>query len=113
LVGSAVACIALTYESAAVPFALILACSTSAFGLLWGPTMALAADVYERLGIDRLLAFGFMNVSGGLGIALGSIGAGTIAQFWSASLAFVAAAGLCVGTFAVLVVAPPDKLARS
>lgn len=79
---------------------LILAVST--FGLLWGPAMAFASDVYDHVRVPQVIGFGVMNVAGGTGLLLGAAAGGLIADHAGDAAAYATVAAICLTTFAAL-----------
>jgi predicted MFS family arabinose efflux permease len=102
LIASAAASVALSFVQSAFPLAVVFACEVSIFGLMWGPAMALAADVHDRLGIEQLVTFGVMNVCASTGIVAGSAGGAAVAQLWGETTTYIAIAAICVVTALLL-----------
>jgi MFS family permease len=77
-------------------------CAIAAYGALWGPAMALASHVYDDAGVSQVLAFALMGVAGAVGIIVGSIAAGGIADLAGDTSAYALLAGMCFATVLML-----------
>jgi hypothetical protein len=64
--------------------------------------MALASHVYDDAGVSQVLAFALMGVAGAVGIIVGSIAAGGIADLAGDTSAYALLAGMCFATVLML-----------
>ena len=81
--------------------ATIVVCSF-ALGAFWAPSMSLASDEAEALGLDYAFAFAIINLAWAPSQVLGSAGSGLLADATSDTAAYLALACLFVLTFALL-----------
>ena len=76
-------------------------CSFS-LGAFWAPSMSLASDEAERLGLDYAFGFAIINLAWAPAQVAGSAGGGKLADATSDSVAYLVLAGLFLLTFAFL-----------
>jgi MFS family permease len=81
-----------------------VAASNAAF---WAPAMALLSDEADAHGLDQGLAAALVSIAWALGQIVGSGAGGAIAKATGDGVPTLVAAGLCIGTLAVLVVRSP------
>ena len=79
----------------------IVVCSFS-LGAFWAPSMSLASDEAERLGLDYAFGFAIINLAWAPAQVAGSAGGGKLADATSDSAAYLVLAGLFLLTFAFL-----------
>jgi MFS family permease len=73
-----------------------------AFGGFYTPGMALASDRAEAAGLAQGLGFGIINTAWALGNVTGPSAGGALAGAFGDSVPYLAAAGLCAATLAVV-----------
>jgi MFS family permease len=102
LIGVLVACFALPAPGRAwVLGACVVVCAALA-GMLWAPAMALLSDGAEHAGVAQGMAFGLINLAWGGGQVGGAAGGAWIADATSDVVPYLLLAGLCAGTFALV-----------
>jgi MFS family permease len=81
--------------------ALVVAAGVS-FGSFWTPAMSLLADEAEHTGLEYAYAFAIINLAWAPGQALGSSGAGALAEVSSDAVPYLLMSATCLSTFALL-----------
>jgi MFS family permease len=102
IAASAVVAVAFAFASSTAAVGVLVVLAALAFGSLFTPGLTLIAEGAERAGIAQALAFGTMSAAWALGNIIGPAGGGALARATSDRTAFLAAAGICVATLAVL-----------
>jgi MFS family permease len=72
------------------------------FGSFWTPAMSLLADEAEHRGLEYAYAFALINLAWAPGQALGSSGAGALAELTSDTVPYLVLSATCLLTFALL-----------
>jgi MFS family permease len=83
-------------------FALGIAVCSFSLGAFWAPSMSLASDQAEVLGLDYAFGFAIINLAWAPAQVAGSAGGAKLADATSDSAAYFALAGLFLLTFALL-----------
>ncbi len=113
LIGVLVACFALPAPGRAwVLGACVVVCAALA-GMLWAPAMALLSDGAEHAGVAQGMAFGLINLAWGGGQVGGAAGGAWIADATSDVVPYLLLAGLCAGTFALVLRNPAVRCVAS
>lgn len=73
-------------------------CAVTAYGVMWGPTIALVSRAYGSVGVSQVFGFALMQTTIGVGIFLGAAAGGRIAQSAGDAVAAGLFAAVCVGT---------------
>jgi predicted MFS family arabinose efflux permease len=110
LLGSIPATLAIPWPSSARLLSILVVLAITAYGVVWGPAMALVSHVNEQAGVAHPLGFALMNACAGLGIVIGAAGGGIVAQLAGDFAAYSLAAAMCLATVVTLARArPPDE----
>jgi predicted MFS family arabinose efflux permease len=86
--------------------------ATTIYGAMWGPAMAYVSQSYARARIPQLFGFSVMAFTSGLGLILGTAGAGVVTEHAGVAVAGVLAAAIAGAAF-VSLVRTTGSLARS
>ena len=83
-------------------FAAAIVLCSFALGAFWAPSMSLASDEAEALGLDYAFGFAIINLAWAPAQVLGSAGGGQLADATSDTAAYLVLASLFLLTFALL-----------
>jgi MFS family permease len=72
------------------------------YGVMWGPAMALVSSSFERAGVGQSACFALMNLTGGLGVLVGSAAGSAIAARAGDATAYLFVAAICLATYALV-----------
>jgi MFS family permease len=100
LAASAVAAAALGAASAAVAVAVLVCLASIAFGSLYTPSMSLASNRAEMVGLAQGLSYGVVNSAWAFGELVGPTGGGALAEASGDAAPYLVGASLCALTLA-------------
>ena len=83
-------------------FAVGIAVLSFALGAFWAPSMSLASDEAEALGLDYAFGFAIINLAWAPSQVVGSAGGGRLADTTSDAAVYLVLAALFLLTFALL-----------
>jgi MFS family permease len=81
-----------------LPLSTLGATSVVIAGVLWAPAMALVSHAYQERGITQVLGFSMMNLTSGIGVVIGAIAAGALADYVTNAASYAALLVLVVAT---------------
>lgn len=84
------------------PLAVAVVCAVTAYGVLWGPAMALASNLYQDAGTTHVFGFALMALTSGIGLSVGASAGGRLAEFAGDEGAYALVAIACAATVPVL-----------
>jgi MFS family permease len=102
LAGAAVAAALLGLVSASVPLMVVAVVGAVSFASLYAPAMALISDRAEAAGLAMALAFGLMNTAWALGVVLGPMLGGALADAFDDPVPYFLCSLLAAGTLAAI-----------
>jgi MFS family permease len=102
LAGGALAMLLLPWPSQEWQLVAALVLSVPLIGFLWTPSIALAGEGAESLGVEPGFAFALTNMAWALGQAAGSAGSAGLAQATSDEVPYLLLAALCATTLVTL-----------
>jgi MFS family permease len=76
--------------------------AVAAYGVLFGPAMALASHAYEQAAVAQVFGFAFIGLMFASGFFVGSAAGGEIAHLAGDATAYALVAGACVATIVAL-----------
>jgi MFS family permease len=100
LAASALAAAALGAASAAVAIAMLVCLASIAFGSLYTPSMSLASNRAEMVGLAQGLSYGVVNSAWAFGELVGPTGGGALAEASGDAAPYLVGASLCALTLA-------------
>jgi len=98
LLASALVASALAAASGAVTIAVLICCASISFGSLYTPSMSLASNRAEAVGLAQGLAFGIVNTSWAFGELVGPTLGGALADAAGDAAPYLVGACLCAAT---------------
>ena len=99
---SAVAAVLLGLVTTPVPLMVVAVAGAVSFASLYAPAMALISDRAEAAGLGMALAFGLMNTAWALGVVLGPMLGGGLAEAFGDALPYLLCAILAACTLAAI-----------
>lgn len=102
LAGGALAMLLLPWPGEAWLLIAAIIVSVPLIGFLWTPSIALAGEGAESLGVEPGFAFALTNMAWALGQAAGSAGSAGLAQATSDEVPYLLLAALCLTTLVAL-----------
>jgi MFS family permease len=99
---SAVAAVLLGIVTAPVPLMVVAVVGAVSFASLYAPAMALISDRAETAGLAMALAFGLMNTAWALGVVLGPMLGGGLAEAFGDAVPYVVCSVLAGGTLVAI-----------
>ena len=103
LTGGAALMLLFTWPDRTWQVVLLVLLAAPTIGTMWAPSMALLSDGAEALGIAQGFAFALSNLGWSIGQTAGAAASARLADATSDAVPYVALAGVCVATLAVLV----------
>jgi MFS family permease len=98
LFASALSAAALAAASGAVLIAVLICCASISFGSLYTPSMSLASNRAEAVGLAQGLAFGVVNTAWALGELVGPTAGGALAESAGDAAPYLVGGALCALT---------------
>jgi MFS family permease len=82
--------------------AVLVVCAGLSFGTFWTPAMSLLTDAADDYGLEHAWAFAIVGLAWAPGQAVGAAAGGAVAKVTADAVVYLALAGLCALTLALL-----------